>query len=275
MTDHRIEALDRRSQRSSKMCETHLSDRLNDHSATISITDPAALLVLAREAPVSAAREAQIAMRTLRTGFKEHRVGIIGAAYASAYHMMRTDRAWELFIKDPGWDDLSNRPKNTKRARHHMLLHVLRYVFRAEGGNARRRVRVYAGMLQDRFHKGFKPEGVIPLIKSRGIEALRDEGVALRKGIQKGSKDKYFADLNSVDDEDRTPTAPLPKPRWRKLKPAQIGEAIALMNTFNGAMLRYLSEQTEQVKAVRSPDPTGTSREQSCGQPAAPAWRRR
>lgn len=257
---------------SAKRCETHLSQRLDEQVATISITDPAALVALAREAPVSAARETQIAMTTLQTGFNKHRIGIMGAGYASAYHMLRTDGAWEQFIKDPGWDDLSNRPKNTMRARNHILLHVMRYVFRAEGETARRRVRVYAGMLQDCFDKSFKPEGVIPLINSRGIEVLRAEGVALRKN---GTKNRYLDDLNNIDDEDPAPSPTQPAPHWRRLKPAQIDEAVALLNTFNGAMLDYLTRQAERATPPRSRDQTCVGSEQYVDQPVESAWRQR
>ena len=161
--------LERRHPTPAERCETHLSEQAEDRTATVAITDPVALVTMARDAPVQAAREAQAAMTTLDAGFNEHKIGIIGACYASAFHMLRTEGAWEKFIKDPGWADLQHPPKNTMKAKNDMLQHVLRYVFRARGEAARRRVRVYGGMLQRRFDKGFKPEGVVSLINSQGI----------------------------------------------------------------------------------------------------------
>lgn len=260
------------SRRHSKTCETHLFDQFGGATTTISIIDPVALVTMAREAPVAVAREAQVAMRTLDSGFNEHRISVIGAAYASAYHMMRTDRAWERFIKDPGWDDLSNRPKNTLRARNNMLLHVLRYVFRAEGEAARRRVRVYAGMLQDHFNKGFKPEGVISLIRTHGIEALREEGVALRRS---GVRDRYLDDLDADDDENTTSAPKCHKRRRPALTPAQVDKCKAALATFNAEMKRYLEEHTQQATSPQRRGGTETPYEQSDDQPAVSAWRRR
>lgn len=258
MTNKRDQATKRRSRGSAERCETHLSDRLDQQAATICITDPSALVALARDAPVLAAREAQIAMTTLETGFQKHRVGLIGAAYASAYYMIRTDGAWEKFLKDAGWADLTGKPKNTLRARNNMLLHVLRYVFRAEGNNARRRVRVYAGMLQDRFDKSFKPEGAIPLIDSRGIEELRKEGVALRKAVRaQAPRDKWLDGLNALADDEPEPAPMSPIRPGRKLTPARIHTCVALLETFNAAMLRYLSDQAKGATPPRRRDPTG------------------
>ncbi|GJE12241.1 hypothetical protein [Methylobacterium longum] len=206
--------------RGPKGCVTHLSADDDEGPATITITDPLAIIGMARGQPVVAAHAAQTAWITLDTGFREHRIGIIAAAYAAAYHMIRTDRAWEQFIKHPGWGGLGRRPKNTLNARNNMLRHVLRFVFQAKSNKVKRRVRVYALMLDRRYHAGFKPEDVMPLIKRHGIECLREQEAARRKAeAPEAGPDHYFADLN--DDVDRKPGKPPRKSAWGTQPAAQ------------------------------------------------------
>ena len=200
-----------------KMCETHSSDERDDTGVSITFADPLELITLAREDPVMVAREAQAVMTTLETGFNQHRIEVIGAAYAAAYHMLMTDGAWQKFLKCPCWGGLSGKPKNTLRHMNRALHHVLRYVFRAEAAAARNRVRVYANMLVDQFHKGFKPEDVVPLIRSRGIESLRKEGEAARKAVRASELDGWLADL----DDDAPPRKP--SRGWGIQKKAHLG----------------------------------------------------
>ncbi|MBM0207363.1 hypothetical protein JNW90_33580 [Micromonospora sp. STR1s_5] len=225
-------------------CVTHISDQLDESAVTITLSDPMELVALARHQPVLAAREAQAAMTTLDVGFNSDRNGLIGAAYASAFHMMRTDGAWEHFIKDPGWGGLSRLPRNSMGHRNRMLGQVLRYVFRAEGEQARRRVRVYASALQHRFDKGCKPDEVASVIRRVGIEELRRQEVARRKAEH--HREAPHAHLQDLNDLAHSPSVPRPEQQKKArsgLTPAQIAECLTALNAVNRAVATYLAQR--------------------------------
>lgn len=234
-----------RRRRAPETCVTHNSNDVDHGTAMIEVSDPLALISLARENPVLAARQGQTAMTTLQTGFNEHQIGIIGTAYASAYYMTRADSAWEQFLKDPGWAGLTGKPKNTLRHRKRMLHHVMRYVFQAEAKSARDRVRVYANMLVDRFNENFPPDDVVPLIKRYGIEALRREGEARRRAARKCAKDSYFSDLRNLGKDDAV-SAPSPTTSAKpKLTQAQIKRLTRDLVDLNVGLMRLWKKHSE------------------------------
>lgn len=240
------EVMARKRRRQLKTCVTHVSDDLDQSAVAITIADPLALIALARTDPVTAAREGQAAATTLETGFNDYHIGLIGTAYASAYHMVRTDGAWIQFLRDPGWGGLTGKPKDTLRSQNRMLHHVMRYMFRAEGQVARARVRVYANMLIDRFHKGFSPEKVVPLINRWGIENLRKVGEAQRRAEREGTN-TYFDDLNDEGSDEIESSSTPAKIEVQDLTPAQTERCVGVLATFNAEFMALLQSSRKKV----------------------------